>query len=124
MKVKGIDFVLLHVSDFKRSVHFYEHTLGLKKTKEFKNMWVEFDAGNVTLAIGVYNNAAKPKKIKNNASVALSVENVERAVEVLKRKGVTVVQPVKERGVCFVAMVEDPDGNKLILHRRKDGSIG
>jgi catechol 2,3-dioxygenase-like lactoylglutathione lyase family enzyme len=52
MKVKGIDFVFFRVSDLKRSVHFYEKVIGLKKTNEYKGMWTEFDAGNVTIAVG------------------------------------------------------------------------
>ena len=124
MKVKGIDFVFFRVSDLKRSVHFYEKVLGLKKTNEYKGMWTEFDAGNVTLAVGTCVTEKKPIIGNNSVSVALAVDDVERAVVTLKKKGANVVQPVKERGVCFVAMIKDPDGNELILHKRKDGSIG
>jgi predicted enzyme related to lactoylglutathione lyase len=124
MKVKGIDFVFFRVSDLKRSVHFYEKVIGLKKTNEYKGMWTEFDAGNVTIAVGTCSEEKKPALGKNSVSVALAVDNVEKAVETLKKKGALVVQPVKERGVCFVAMIKDPDGNELILHKRKDNTVG
>lgn len=48
MKIKGIDFVFLNVSDFRKSIRFYQKVLGLKKTSEYKGMWAEFDAGNLT----------------------------------------------------------------------------
>jgi predicted enzyme related to lactoylglutathione lyase len=124
MKVRGIDFVFLRVSDLERSAHFYENILGLRKTKEYKGMWTEFDAGNLTLAVGAINGRAELQKGDSRAAVALAVDNVEKAVAVLKRKGISVVHSVKERGVYFVAVVEDPDGNELILHRRKDNMGG
>lgn len=124
MKIKGIDFVFLNVSNFKKSLRFYQKVLGLKKTSEYKGAWAEFDAGNVTLAIGVYGKGPNAKHRKNSISVALAVSNVEDAVKELKKKGIKIVQPMREHGVCFMAMVADPDGNELILHKRKDGTFG
>ncbi len=124
MRIKAIGFVFLNVSDFRRSVHFYTEILGLKQTHEYKGSWAEFDAGNVTLAIGVYGKGPSPKQRGNSTAVAFAVDDVEKAVAFLKRKGVVVVLPIKEHGVCFMAMVVDPDGNELILHKRKDNTAG
>ena len=116
--------MFLNVSDFKRSVNFYKKTLGLKQTSEYKGMWAEFDTGNLTIAIGVYGKGPSAKNRKNSTALALAVSDVDKAVKELKRKGVNVVQPLQEHGVCFMAMVSDPDGNELILHKRKDGTVG
>jgi predicted enzyme related to lactoylglutathione lyase len=29
-----------------------------------------------------------------------------------------------ESPVCWMAVVEDPDGNKILLHQRKNGTAG
>ncbi len=124
MKIRGIDFVFLNVSDFRKSVRFYERVLGLKKTSEYKGMWAEFDAGNMTLAIGTYGKGPSAKRRKNTTSIALAVRDVGAAMKELRKKKVTVVWPLQEHGVCFMAMITDPDGNELMLHQRKDGTVG
>ncbi len=124
MKIKGIDFVFLNVSDFKKSLRFYKDVLGLKKISEYKGAWAEFDVGNVTLALGTYGKGPSAKNRKNSTSIALAVQDIEGALKELKKKGITIVQPLQEHGVCFMAMVADPDGNELILHKRKDGTVG
>jgi predicted enzyme related to lactoylglutathione lyase len=59
-----------------------------------------------------------------NAAIALAVEDVAAAVEELRGKGVTVETGPHESGVCYSALIRDPDGNLLILHQRKDGTAG
>jgi len=52
------------------------------------------------------------------------VDDVDAAVEELRAKGVKVVTEPEETSVCFMAFVEDPDGNRICIHRRKDGTAG
>lgn len=70
--------MFLNVSNFKKSLRFYKDVLGLKKTHEYKGMWAEFNAGNLTLAVGTYGKgpSARNRK-KNSTSVALAVPNVD-----------------------------------------------
>jgi predicted enzyme related to lactoylglutathione lyase len=49
---------------------------------------------------------------------------VRAAVAELRGKGVAVLSEPYETGICFLATIADPDGNRLILHQRKDGSAG
>ena len=111
-----------NVSDMKKAVEFYRDILGLKPLEEPGETWGEFDTGNIVLAIGVY--GSKAKGPKDNVSVALAVDDVKESVEHLKKKGVPVVQDTFESGGCFMAIVSDPDGNQVILHHRKDGTVG
>ena len=37
---------------------------------------------------------------------------------------VTIEAGPQESGVCYSALIRDPDGNLLILHQRKDGTAG
>ncbi|OGE31118.1 hypothetical protein A2631_05610 [Candidatus Daviesbacteria bacterium RIFCSPHIGHO2_01_FULL_44_29] len=52
MKPLAVDFVCYAVKDVKEALKFYRDTLGLTVSEEFGEDFVEFDLGNVTLAIG------------------------------------------------------------------------
>ena len=52
MKIRGVDFVMLAVSDLARAARFYRETLGLPQevySEEWQ--WAEFDCGNLTLSL-------------------------------------------------------------------------
>jgi predicted enzyme related to lactoylglutathione lyase len=118
MTIRGIDYIYYEVSDLARSKTFYSDTLGLKISSETEQ-WVEFDCGNVTLGIGSYGQGGA-----GGTMAALAVDNVETAVEELKSKEVPIVMGPEDFGVCHMAIITDPDGNKLMIHRRADGSVG
>ena len=46
------------------------------------------------------------------------------ALEELDQLGVQIHSPLGESAVCFWAIIEDPDGNRVIIHQRKDGTVG
>lgn len=126
MKVKGVDFVFYRVSDYKKSVSFYRDVLGLKLMSEYhgSGSWAEFDVGGVTFAIVSYGTESKNKSKKEGSAVALAVPDVKRALAHLKKNGVRVAEDFSESKVCYKATILDPDGNQIILHRRKDGTAG
>lgn len=119
MKITGVDFVLYHVSDYKRAVEFYCDVLGLKLGEEYGGYWGEFAVGPVTLAI-----SAGQTVSKGGALIALAVDDVKKTIEYLKTKKVKIVEEPDESEVCFMATIVDPDGNEIKLHHRKDGAIG
>ncbi|MFA6536312.1 MAG: VOC family protein [Candidatus Paceibacterota bacterium] len=119
MKIKGTDFVLYNVTDYERAVKFYRDVLGLKFVSEYGGYWGEFDAGNVVLAIH-----ANKQPIKGGSAVALAVDDVDKFVKTLKDKGVKISEEPSETEVCFIATICDPDNNEIILHQRKDGTVG
>ena len=45
-------------------------------------------------------------------------------VEELEKDGVPVNWSPDESPVCYFAVVEDPDGNRIIIHKRKDNTFG
>ena len=122
MKVKGTDFVMYPVSDLAMAALFYRETLGLKQemySEEYK--WAEFDCGNVTLSLkGGEALDEKP----TGGCIALAVDDVDDAYAFLKQAGERVQGEPVDYGVCKAFEVLDPDGNKVILHRRADGSFG
>jgi predicted enzyme related to lactoylglutathione lyase len=120
MKILEIAFTGYPVTDLPRARQFYEETLGLKVSHIFGNEttgWVEYDIGSSTLSIG--NGAPQWKPSPGGGSVALEVEDFDAAVKRLKESSrVFYVEPV-ETPVCRIAVVADPDGNSITIHRRK-----
>ena len=120
MTIRGIDYIYYEVSDVAKSKEFYRDVLGMKIGKESEGgEWVEFDLGNLALGIGSYSQGGA-----GGTMAALAIEDVGAACEELKAKGVPITMGPEEFPVCSMAVITDPDGNKLMLHARKDGSVG
>ena len=124
MKVRGVDFVFYNVTDMDKAVAFYRDVLGLKVIGEPGKMWTEFDTGNLALVIGIYGGEPIPKGKKANVSVGLAVDDVKSALQHLKSKGVPINMDLQSFDPCFMASISDPDGNEIVIHQRKDGTVG
>src|SRR5207248_2608362 len=120
MKIKAVDYVMYYVSDLKKGVDFYKNVLGLKLYGKPGESWAEFEVGNVTFDIGTFNK----KMIGKSSNVAFAVDDVEKSLTELKKKGVKIVDETWETPVCHGATISDPDGNQIYLHKRKDGTAG
>lgn len=121
LKVNEIAFSCYAVTDFTRARAFYEGVLGLKATSQYGepggNQWAEYEIGSGALAIGCAPGMFKPSP--DGCSVALEVENFDDAIAALKKNNVTFRMEPIETPVCRMAMVFDPDGNTLCIHKRK-----
>jgi predicted enzyme related to lactoylglutathione lyase len=126
MKARAVDFISYIVTDMDRSEAFYRDVLGLDVAVPRGRPgtrgagYIEFDAGGTVISLtGMPGLAPHP-----NAVVALAVEDVHAAVEELRGKGVPIaMEPIETNG-CFMAVVADPDDNKILVHQRKDGTFG
>src|SRR5919199_6458331 len=119
MQVRGVDFILLGVSDVERARAFYRDTLGLTPAAEWPPYWYEFDAGSTTIAIAKPPKDAPQPPYQSGTTFALAVPDATAAMEELRTKGVTVLQDLDESSVCFMALIADPDGNAIWIHQRK-----
>jgi predicted enzyme related to lactoylglutathione lyase len=122
LKVIEIAFSTYPVTDMARACAFYEGVLGLKKTMDHnmgeEGHWVEFDIGSGTLSLGKYPGS---KPTSDGCSVGLEVEDFDAAVKVVQDAGVKIIMGPFETPVCHMLMVSDPDGNTVIIHKRKPG---
>ncbi len=125
MKVIEIAFTGYAVTDLARARDFYEKTLNLAPASVFEHDgkgWVEYEVGPHTLAITDMNPDWKPSK--DGGGVALEVEDFEEAISWLKSHGVTFYFEGMESPVCHMALISDPDGNSICIHKRKPMSAG
>jgi predicted enzyme related to lactoylglutathione lyase len=118
MKATSVAFTGIPVTDMKRARAFYEGALGLKPVGEFaEGVWIEYELGGATLAIGSMGDQWKPSS--DGTSVAIEVDDFEAAIRDLKAANVAFAAESIESPVCRMAVVQDPDGNKIIIHKLK-----
>ena len=118
MKIKSIGFVAIPVTDIRRARGFYEDVLGLKVSEEMMGgKWIEYAAGDDMLAIANVGDQWTPSD--QGTGAALEVEDFEEAIERLKDRHVRFAAEPFETPCCHMAVVQDPDGNKLIIHKLK-----
>ena len=120
MRVLEVAFAGYPVTDLKRAREFYEGTLGLTASHVFGDAttaWVEYDIGTSTLSIG--NGAPQWKPSPGGGCVGLEVEDFEAAILRLQQHGRTFYLEPIETPVCRMAIVADPDGNSITIHKRK-----
>lgn len=118
MKIKEIGFVAIPVTDVERARTFYENVLGLKRSGEFMGgQWVEYEIGTETIAIANVGGDWMPSN--QGTAAALEMEDFESAIAELKKANVRFAAEPFETPVCHMAVIQDPDGNKLIIHKLK-----
>jgi predicted enzyme related to lactoylglutathione lyase len=120
MKVVGIAFTGYPVTDLKRARAFYEGALGLTASRVFGDEnagWIEYDIGAGTLAI--CNAAPQWKASPGGGSAGLEVDDFSAAMHQIKSAGYPIPIEPMETPVCHMAVVSDPDGNSITIHKRK-----
>ena len=118
MKINNLAFIGIPVTDIKRAREFYQGVLGLAVAEEMMDgNWVEYAVGDNTVAIA--NVGAQWMPSNQGTSAALEVENFEQTINELRRQGVQFAAEPFETPCCHMAVVQDPDGNKLIIHKLK-----
>jgi predicted enzyme related to lactoylglutathione lyase len=118
MKITEIAFVGIPVTDISRARKFYEEVLGLTVSDEMMSgKWIEYAIGENTLAIANVGEQWRPSD--QGTGAALEVENFEKAIKQLKDQRIPFAVEPFEMPCCHMAVVQDPDGSKLIIHKLK-----
>jgi predicted enzyme related to lactoylglutathione lyase len=103
-----VDFIAVSVSDLHGADEFYGGTLGLARNPHTSGeKWVEFETGNLTIALSLYGGA-----------IGIGVADVDEARRKVEEAGIEFDRETFDSGVCNGAPFSDPDGNRLLLHRR------
>lgn len=121
INVTAIAFTGYPVTDMPRARAFYEQVLGLKSSTVFEHEgrhWIEYDIGAGTLAISNMS-MEKWKPSSDGPGIALEVADFDAAVAALRGAGVSFPLEPMDSGVCNLAVVADPDGNSVIIHKRR-----
>jgi predicted enzyme related to lactoylglutathione lyase len=121
IKVRSLAFVGIPVTDVKRARGFYEGVLGLSVAEAMMGgQWIEYDLGNNTLAIANVGPQWTPSE--QGTGAALEVDDFDGAVKGLKDQQVPFVVEAFESPCCRMAIIQDPDGNNIVIHKLKSES--
>ena len=118
LEVQRIDYIRIPVTDMDEANRFYGELLGLPRNPHSPgDDWVEYETGNVTLAVmtpHTHDYQFTPLPV---GTLALRVADVAEARAKLAAAGVRVGE-MWDTGVCRGASCHDPAGNPILLHHR------
>ncbi len=116
------DYIIVYVSDMKRSTVFYRDVLGLP-LKFTSPGWTEFNTGSTTLALHmtggdkVLQHQGRPPA--GQAHIGFIVDDIQSAYEALKAQVVFFsLPPQKQTSGVTLAVLHDPDGLGITLQQR------
>jgi len=116
--VERVDYIRVPVTDMEEANRFYGEVLGLERNPNSPGEdWVEYEAGNVTLAVMTPHTHDYEFTPLQPATIALRVPDVAAAKATLEAAGLEVGE-MWDSGVCRGAGVSDPAGNRILLHHR------
>ncbi len=121
IRITEIAFTGYPVTDVARARAFYQGVLGLVPTTQFEHEgkhWIEYDIGPATLGISNMS-ADKWKPSADGPCAAFEVEDFDAAINTLREAKVKFVIEPMDSGVCRMAIILDPDGNSLAIHKRR-----
>ena len=120
MKIVEIAFTGYPVTDMQGARVSYEDVLKLEATRTFESgdcHWIEYDLGPSTFAIS--NMSSEEWKPSNDGpAIAFEVEDFDSAVARLRANNIKFTLDPFETPVCRMAIVLDPDGNSICIHKR------
>ncbi len=115
MKYQGLIWSGLTVEDLQTSIRFYKDVLGMPLLGGGED-WALFDSGNGSLLeLFSGGKASVQPKTPNQQSIILGlrVENLNRCMAELERKGVRFIGDIGEYRGTRWAHFSDPEGNQL-----------
>jgi predicted enzyme related to lactoylglutathione lyase len=120
VQIREIAFTGYPVTDLARARNFYENVLGLKTSAIWESSassWIEYNVGAATLAI-TNMSPEHWKPSQDGPSLAFEVEDFESAIQALRDAAVVFYLDPFATEACQLAVIADPDGNSIAIHRR------
>ena len=116
--VERVDYIRVPVRDIEKAKRFYGEVLGLEQNPNSPaDDWIEYEVGNVTLAVMTPHTHEYEFTPLPPGTLALRVRDVAEAKAKLEEAGVE-VNEMWDSGVCHGAGLSDPAGNRILLHHR------
>jgi catechol 2,3-dioxygenase-like lactoylglutathione lyase family enzyme len=127
IEIQRVDYVRVPVTDIEDAKRFYGEVLGLAESPNSPgDDWIEYEAGNVTLAVMTPHTHDYEFTELPPATLALRVPDVAEAREKLAAAGLEIGE-MWDSGKCQGVGLTDPAGNRILLHHRyapyPDGSL-
>ena len=122
--IQKVAFTMFPITDTARARAFYERMLGLAVgSHSDSGVWTEYDLpGGGCLALFRHPDPNHTPRF-GGASIAFEVSDLDGLNSRLHGEGVPYAADLVHSPVCRMSIIQDPDGNSIILHelKRKDG---
>jgi predicted enzyme related to lactoylglutathione lyase len=116
--VERVDYIRVPATDIDEAKRFYGEVIGLRENPNSPDEdWIEYEVGNVTLAVMTPHTHDYEFEPLPPATIALRVPDVAEAKAKLQSAGLDVGE-MWDSGKCRGVGVTDPAGNRILLHRR------
>jgi len=117
-KINGMDLSGYMVKDAARAIKFYSDVLGLEPITIYPdNRGAEYEFADGT-TFGLWGGGGAVMPFQPSNGILFAVDDFNAAVAAIKARGIPVVME-HETPVCFLAMINDTEGNIVTLHKRK-----
>ena len=115
--IKGVDLFAHMVSDPQRAIAFYRDVLGMTPTDiDEEGRGAEFTLSDGS-TFGVWK-SEEGQPVPSGGTM-FAVDDIEEAVKIFRSRGLQ-LSDTMESNVCHMAFGTDPDGNAVIIHKRKN----
>mgnify|MGYP000978759827 FL=1 len=120
--ITGIGHLAFTVGNMEESVHFYCDILGFKKAFELNNdkgepwiVYIKVTEGQfIELFYGRQAKVEIPSKMIGYSHLCLAVDDIYKAADTLKEKGITLdAEPKQGKDLNYQCWAKDPDGNRI-----------
>lgn len=117
-KITGMDLSGYMVKDASRAIGFYRDVLGLEPVAVYPdNRGAEYELADGT-TFGLWGGGGGVLPFQPSNGILFAVDDLAAAVAAVKARGIPVLME-RETPACFMAMINDTEGNTVTLHKRK-----
>lgn len=116
-RITGMDLSGYMVKDAERAIAFYRDVLGLEPTAVYPgNRGAEYELPDGT-TFGLWGGGGAVMPFQPSNGILFAVDDLDAAVTALEARGIAVQR--RETPACFMATINDTEGNSVFLHKRK-----
>lgn len=115
-------FTTIKTNDLEGSLRFYEDIIGLREMRRINPregvqcVFLKDENNSVIELVEDKNNLPRSKEHKGEISIGFSVEDMDKALEMLKNKNIEIVSgPIETPGGVRLLFIEDPNGVEVEL---------
>ena len=119
--LRKVAFTMYPIRDVDRARAFYEDTLGLalgSMGHQGEQYWIEYDLPDGG-CLALTNFVEDTPSDNSGGTIAFEVEDLDALVADLKGKGVNFKSEMIHSPVCRMIVVNDSEGNAILLHQLK-----
>jgi len=115
--ITGMDISAFMCKDGARAIAWYRDVLGLEPVLVYPdNRGAEYELPDGT-TFGLFGGGGAMPFSPNNG-ILFAVDDFDAAVASVKKRGIPIVFE-RETPNCFIAGINDSEGNTVVFHRRK-----